>query len=110
MMNRRVIVIGLSILALVTLLAVTYWAYPRVTCLVNGGSWVRGGILGQATYCHFTYSDGGKSCQSSDECLGGCVVSDLVSEVPEKGTCKRTSNPFGCYGFIENPELVICWD
>lgn len=89
------------------------WLYPRVSCALDGGQWVRGGVLGQAQYCQYTYEDGGNLCHSSDECMGGCIVTDWPVEgqpVPTVGVCKLNNSPFGCYAPIEFPEMFRCAD
>jgi hypothetical protein len=67
--------------------------------------------VGQAQYCRYEYSDGGKPCKSSDECLGQCIIeSPIKGQTPIVGICKYSNRPFGCYAPIEHPELYHCAD
>ena len=50
------------------------WLFPRVSCSLHGGQWVRGGIIGQAEYCLYRYSDAGKPCKNSEDCQGTCIL------------------------------------
>jgi hypothetical protein len=84
---------------------------PQASCTISGGAWLGDGVLGQAWYCRYTYPDGGQACESSDECLGGCIVTDWPTNEPSKtGICKSTTSPFGCYASIEHQALFVCSD
>ena len=101
-------------LMLVGLLVFTAsWLYPRIACALDGGSWVRDGILEQAQYCLRTYVDGGNPCRASQECSGGCFVTTptrLGQPTPEIGVCKLDNSPFGCFAPIEHSEWYHCTD
>ena len=80
----------------------------KVTCENEGGEWIQAG-LSQEFRCVHKYFDGGKPCSSSNECIGGCIVSDLSGSA----YCKHDDNPFGCYATIEDfreQPSIICVD
>ena len=102
------------ILALFFILLVicVVWLYPRTSCTISGGDWEPIG-LAQRPACIYTYPDAGKACQSSEECIGACVIYDLPAQgqpMPSAGVCKATNDPFGCYALIEHPEIYACSD
>jgi hypothetical protein len=72
-------------------------------CKQANGSWTPQGKLQQST-CIFTYPDAGKSCTSSDECVGGCLVNQPTDET---GICKEDTSIFGCYTFIDGPGICV---
>lgn len=81
----------------------------KVSCEAQRGKWSREG-LAQSYMCVFEYSDGGKSCVSSDECQGGCIITSYDQKT---GTCDVSSSPFGCYVTIEDfrkGEAILCVD
>ena len=69
----------------------------KISCAVTGGEWRREGLAG-VFRCVHKYADAGKPCQSSDECLGGCIVLSYNSPAQ----CKSDDSPFGCFTTIEN--------
>lgn len=85
-------------------------------CVRKGGRVDYVGLLGNEI-CRLPYSDGGKSCRNSSECLGGCLPDQTATnfadfsrrvqkglEVP--GRCAaETQSGFGCGGTIENGRL-----
>jgi len=80
-----------------------------IACEQAGGSWGPGGLLG-AVGCVLTYPDAGEVCESSDDCLGTCLVANASQET---GTCKKTTSPFGCHLTIENARAglgILCAD
>ncbi len=96
------------VIIIVLLLAVLFLGYslkdlqeksnPEKECTGSGGEWKRAGLAGNFL-CVYTYSDGGESCDSSDECVGPCIVTSVENPEP---SCKNDDNPFGCYNTIEN--------
>ena len=68
----------------------------EVSCKATGGEWLRVG-LAQQFRCIRKYTDGGKPCNSSNECLGSCLPTDYG-----KGYCKYDDNNFGCHTTIED--------
>lgn len=77
------------------------------SCRATDGEWIGTG-LAQTFMCVHKYSDGGKFCNSSDECEGFCIAKEDGS-----GYCKNDDNPFGCYRTIENFRAgipTICTD
>ena len=87
------------------------WLYNSKVCFMNGGAWIRIG-LAQEPACIITYLDAGKVCQSSEECMGKCVIYDppIQGQPISGGVCKGTNSPFGCYAVIERPEFYACFD
>jgi len=85
------------------------WLYPRASCATKGGQWVRDGIFGQAQYCLHSYPDAGKACQSSDDCMGRCLVetnsSGIVPAIPTAGVCAPDNRVFGCFSFFEHQRI-----
>lgn len=85
------------------------WLYPRASCAMIGGRWVRDGIFGQAQYCFHSYPDAGKVCQSSDDCMGSCRVEiDSLSGttvMPTAGVCASNNSGFGCFTYFEKQEI-----
>ena len=80
-------------------------------CYVSGGEWKKVGIAG-TKQCIYTYSDAGKSCLSSDECKGDCILVDFLSD-DGAAVCEQDSDVFGCYRTIEDFKAGIpgmCWD
>ena len=65
-------------------------------CLAEGGEWKPAGLLG-IPRCIHTFEDGGNVCESSDDCLGDCLVNS-----DGEGYCKYDDNPFGCSQTIES--------
>lgn len=91
------------------------WLYPRASCAAIGGKWVRDGGFGQAQYCLQSYPDAGKACQSSDDCMGACIVetnsSGVASPLPTAGVCASDNRAFGCFFFFEHQEITgVCVD
>jgi len=113
--QRKILMI--AILAL--LIFCSPWLYHRLTLLYNskvcsrsGGEWIPVG-LAQEWACIYTYPDGGKPCDSSEECAGGCYIYEFPTEgqqMPNVGVCRYNSNPFECFAPIERPETYACSD
>lgn len=57
------------------LLRQTYDARAASACSETRGSYTRQGLLGMYTCVH-AYGDGGRQCQSSQQCQGDCLVYD----------------------------------
>ena len=79
----------------------------EASCVSTDGEWIRAG-LAQQFRCVHEHSDGGKDCNSSDECEGLCIVKDSNSPA----YCKHNDNPFGCYATVEDVETqgILCID
>lgn len=78
-------------------------------CNASGGKWESVGKL-QNKSCIYYYSDAGKSCTSSDDCLGDCITTEVDGSNPH---CAEDSNKFGCKASVENYKLhnsIICID
>ena len=90
------------------------WIYRRIlsfyqgtVCAMNGGEWMVGGPGGVRRFCLYTYLDGGKSCSSSEECMGDCVIYDLGQPTGDVGVCQENTHPYDrCFVIIELPELL----
>lgn len=85
-----------------------------INCILEGDRFHIAG-LAMKFRCTHSYSDGGKACDSSDECESSCLILPekycpkgtlclpSKEEVTKKGgVCKQDDNPFGCYGIIED--------
>ena len=73
--------------------------FDGLKCLSSGGDYKRVGLLG-TRQCIYKYSDGGKTCNSSKECLGGCLVQSYKDLGP--GKCKEDNQSVGlCTTTIE---------
>jgi hypothetical protein len=112
--QRKLLLLGLIVLFLLLspgLYQRAAWLYGRTTCSLSGGTWTRGGIAG-TLFCVHTYPDAGKPCQSSDECMGGCVLYEVIwgQPPPGEGVCKTNNDPFECFAPIEYPEFYGCAD
>jgi hypothetical protein len=80
------------------------WLYPRASCAMIGGRWVRDGMFGQAQYCFHSYPDAGKACHSSDDCMGRCLVdidsSNATGAMPTAGVCAPDNRGYGCFSYF----------
>ncbi len=63
----------LFIIIIIKIIIIIYIFYPRINCLISGREWMIYGMDGQIYLCVDKYSDGGKLCKSSSECMGTCV-------------------------------------
>ena len=101
------------ILALLFILLVmcAVWLYPRTSCAISGGEWAVSGLANNA-FCLRTYPDAGKPCRRSDECMGGCVLYEVIvgQPTPSVGVCKINNDAFECFAVIEYPHLYTCAD
>ena len=88
------------------------WLYKRNVCIRNGGEWTAGGMAARP-FCLYTYPDRGKPCNSSEQCIGPCVVYEVPIQgqpTPSIGVCKDNNDPFECYATIEHPDIFGCAD
>ena len=78
-------------------------------CKTEKGKYKKVGFMG--TYkCIHSFSDAFKSCKSSDDCKGDCIVEDQYDPV---SFCKPDDNIFGCYATIEEwnkNHVLLCRD
>ena len=110
---------GMLMLSVVIVLAPTAhlpkFIQERLDCYSSGGEWSRAGFTGTEG-CLITYPDGGKACTKSDQCQGGCIVTQNLSGMGPivggtvVGECKQTNVGFGCYAPIEQPTAYSCKD
>ena len=75
-------------------------------CEAMGGSVRQAGMMG-LYHCIVPYADGGKTCRSSDDCLGRCRTSNELTDFEaapgsQFGQCEMNDSPFGCYGWVED--------
>ncbi|WP_440904837.1 hypothetical protein ACMZOO_00960 [Catenovulum sp. SX2] len=62
--------------------------------------------------CVIQFSDSGKSCLDSSECLGACLSTNHNAQIGEEvsGQCASSSNPCGLFMPIENGKVTsIAW-
>lgn len=85
-----------------------YSESAKSECEAQKGNYARRGMLGTYT-CAVPYSDAGKACTRPSDCEGQCRVD---SPQAKAGKCQATSNPFGCYSYIneEAQVVAICVD
>jgi hypothetical protein len=112
--QRKILIIALVLLILFSpwLFFRVMWFYNSSTCTKNGGEWTVGGMA-EKPFCLYTYPDGGKSCNSSEQCIGACVIHEPPAQgqlTPIVGVCKENNNPFECYAVIEYPDTFGCSD
>lgn len=68
---------------------------------------------GHSFQCVRWYSDGGKSCSSSEACQGRCVLKDIGEDSMKsspQGICQSNDSIAGCISFIEDKGFVRCTD
>jgi hypothetical protein len=108
----------LTITFVALLILLSPWLYQRVvdlygraSCSFSGGRWAVGGMA-QSPFCLRTFPDAGKPCKSSDECMGGCVLSEgnVGQPPPSEWVCRIDNDPFQCTTIIEYPDLIVCHD
>lgn len=88
----------------------------RDACAAAGGTYEMAGRLGWFR-CTENFSDAGKACRDSSDCLGQCLTNEAIEfddQMQPKlttGTCAPNDNPFGCYTMVENGmPSTICVD
>lgn len=91
-------------------------AADRDACAAAGGTYEQAGRLGWYR-CTASFSDAGKVCTDSSECMGKCVTDkeiefdDETGPLETTGVCAANDNPFGCYTTIEDGlPSTICVD
>lgn len=82
-------------------------------CL-DGGGIIKGICMKRLPACVQIYSDAGKKCNSSSECMGDCRHAGDSMPVGDKadGICSESNDPCGCFQNVENgvAQLVLCVD
>jgi hypothetical protein len=75
----------------------------RAACTAAGGSWERGGMLGNYI-CFRPEPDAGQSCKAAKDCSGFCMA--------DSGTCSVISPQFGCFEFLDDAgqPMGLCLD
>lgn len=87
----------------------------RASCEAAGGVVQQAGRMGWQ-HCIQTFTDAGKACSGSDDCLGECRLAgeagSVASGTPVQGVCQANDAPFGCYTTIEDGKAgqSICVD
>lgn len=71
------------------------------TCEQDGGKWINGDPQYGGQRCIKTYTDAGKKCTNSNQCLGDCVT-NVVSNLGKEGICQKTSDGGLCFNPVEN--------
>jgi hypothetical protein len=111
--TRKILLIALIVLLIFStplLYRHLSWLYNSKICAMSGGALTRGG-MGGTLLCVHPYFDGGKSCDSSKDCIGGCVLYDPPvsgQPTPSMGVCRYNDNPFVCEAGIEDPDFFVC--
>jgi type II secretory pathway component PulC len=80
-------------------------------CKNSNGEWVRAGISQEFTCIH-KYSDAGKTCTSSNQCLSSYCVGEIKNKAII-GTCKKDDSLFACHQTIEDARIgkpIACVD
>lgn len=86
----------------------------RAKCEAAGGKVMIGGLRGWEN-CVQPYSDAGKACMDSSECMGRCYAEGEypgMGEETDAGRCQPNDSPFGCRTEIENGRAMptLCVD
>ena len=80
-----------------------YSEQAKAECEAQKGSYARRGMLGNYT-CAIPFADAGKSCSLPGDCEGQCRVESPEATV---GKCQATTDPFGCYSYIDEELQVV---
>jgi hypothetical protein len=122
-MNKRkkIVLVVVFILLVITIVGyfnrnriICFRAIPyRNECIESGRKWVEF-VEGSSNFCGScvnTYSDGGKECESSNNCQGECIITDYKNPSPY---CAYDDNFMGkCYASVEDFERtgsLLCTD
>jgi hypothetical protein len=82
--------------------AVDHDGIDAEACNARGGE-VRGVCLTNYPACVVPFSDAGRRCRDSSECLGMCLVpEEELDPIPDPGTpmegrCQSDNDPCGCF-------------
>ncbi|MFA6382262.1 MAG: hypothetical protein WCX08_03305 [Candidatus Buchananbacteria bacterium] len=77
-------------------------------CTKQGGNWITGSSE-YGSKCIIPYSDAGKKCTSSDQCLGQCVT-NIISQLGKEGICQKDNDNQGCFNAIESERFNCLLD
>ncbi|MFQ3231661.1 hypothetical protein [Reinekea sp.] len=87
--------------------------FDALTCESQGGT-VENVCMQNQLFCIQSYSDAGKTCTDSSECLGDCRVEGqfIEANTETSGFCSADNNPCGCFQAVEAgiAEYAICVD
>lgn len=91
-----------------------YFKAKEKECLAKSGVWKQAGMMGRYI-CITPAIDAGKPCKGKEDCNYGCEYkgSDLVTRGQRvEGRCRSTSDPFGCWTWVEGGMVVgrFCTD
>ena len=77
-------------------------------CLSKGGRVDIAGMSGNEM-CVLPFSDAGKACRGSKDCLGACLLDEkrwtgmrVGPNTAVVGRCQPTNYPYGCFTLVEN--------
>ena len=71
-------------------------AHPQNECENNNGVWMKG-PFGKEFFCNKTFSDGGKVCNDSMDCLSQQCIVYSGNKI---GECAKALTNYGCYGLL----------
>jgi len=84
-----------------------------IECDKIGGNYGQQGLAG-SYLCALSYSDAGKLCTKSTDCVGRCMAQlDENSKGTAPGKCEANTIPFGCFAAIDENGIVgaaLCVD
>ena len=86
-------------------------------CLARGGRPAVAGLSGESM-CAEPLADAGKSCQSSSDCAGDCILAPKPDQPrpepgqPAAGVCQSFNYPYGCREQVEDGRFIgtLCVD
>lgn len=73
-------------------------------CEQGGGKWMSGDVRYGGQRCIKSYTDAGKKCTNSDQCLGDCVT-NITSNLGKEGVCQKSTNDELCFNPVENKKF-----
>jgi len=83
------------------------------SCHEKGGV-IKSTCMSRTPYCVISFSDAGKQCSDSSECLGRCQIKNQFVKEGTKttGSCSANNVPCGCYQTVAKgiADYAICRD
>lgn len=76
-------------------------------CVDNNGIWMKG-PFGKEFFCNNTFSDGGKVCKDSSDCLSQQCLSSVTKDngLSIVGVCSDRVTVYGCHGLVKEGKLT----
>ncbi|MBI2334249.1 hypothetical protein HYU96_00415 [Candidatus Daviesbacteria bacterium] len=74
-------------------------------CEKSGGVWMQG-PFGEGPFCNKKYSDGGKSCTDSSQCLSKQCIIRKEERMSREGKCADWQVNYGCYGLLKRGRIT----